>query len=58
VSQWVELVNSAIKKGMSEDEAAATIRCPGPYPKQPNTPMTAEQLNRAIVARLYHLYRK
>lgn len=55
VSRWVELVKSAIQKGQSEEEAAATIVCPDPHPKQPGTPMTPEQLNRAIISRLYQL---
>lgn len=56
VSRWTELVKSAIENGLSEEEAASRISQPDPYRKQPNTPMTEEQLNRAIVARLYHLY--
>lgn len=58
VRQWVEVVQSAIKEGLSEEEAAAKILCPDPYPKQPNTPMTASELNRVIIARLYQIYAK
>ncbi|HVN23997.1 MAG TPA: MBL fold metallo-hydrolase [Syntrophorhabdales bacterium] len=56
VEQWIEAVKSAIKKGWSVEEAGERISSPDPYPKQPNTPMTEPELNRAIVARLYHLY--
>jgi hypothetical protein len=38
------------------EEAINRISQPDPYPKQPNTPMTEDELNRAIIARLYHLY--
>jgi len=58
IRQWVEVVQSAIKQGLTEEEAAAKITCPDPHPKQANTPMTEAELNRAIVARLYHLYSK
>ena len=56
VQQWVEVVQTAIKQGLSEEEAAVRITQPDPYPKQPGTPMTEDELNRAIIARLYHLY--
>jgi cyclase len=55
VRQWVETVKSAIKQGLSVEEAEAKISSPDPYPKQPGTPMTEPELNRAIIARLYHL---
>lgn len=58
VHQWVSLVKSAIKKGLSEEEAMVQVSCPDPYPKQAGTPMTEELLNRATIARLYHLYAK
>jgi len=56
VEQWVEAVKSAIKKGWSIEEAGERIASPDPYPKQPGTPMTEPELNKAIVARLYQLY--
>jgi cyclase len=56
VEQWVEAVRSAIKQGWSVEEAGERIASPDPYPKQPGTPMTEPELNRAIVARLYQLY--
>ncbi|MBU2498428.1 MAG: MBL fold metallo-hydrolase [Proteobacteria bacterium] len=58
VEKWVDAVRSAIEKGLSEEEAVAKISPPDPHPKQPKTPMTEEQLNRAIISRLYHLYAK
>jgi cyclase len=56
VRQWIEEVQSAIKQGLSEEEAAAKIQCPDPHPKQPKTPMTPSELDRVIIARLYQLY--
>ena len=56
IRKWVEVVQSAIEKGLREDEAMTRISPPDPYPKQPDTPMTEEELNRAIIARLYHMY--
>ncbi len=56
VQQWVETVRSAIKQGWSVEEAKERIASPDPHPKQPGTPMTEAELNRAIVARLYQLY--
>jgi cyclase len=58
ISRWVEVVKSAIGNGLNEEEAAARISQPDPHPKQPNTPMTEDELNRAIIARLYHIYSK
>jgi cyclase len=55
VRRWVELVKSAIKQGLSVEEAQAKISSPDSYPKQPGTPKTESELNRAIIARLYHL---
>ena len=56
IRRWVEAVKSCIEKGWSLEEAMQRISQPDPYPKQPNTPMTEDELNRAIVARLYQLY--
>jgi cyclase len=58
IRQWVDLVKSAIQKGWSVDEATRRISQPDPYPKQPGTPMTEDELNRAIITRLYQLYSK
>jgi len=55
VRQWVELVKSAIKQGLSVEEAQAKISSPDSYPKQLGTPKTESELNREIIARLYHL---
>ena len=55
IRQWIEAVKSAIKQGLSVEEAQAKIACPDPYPKQPGTPMTEPELNKAIIARLYNL---
>ncbi|KPK21048.1 MAG: hypothetical protein AMK69_22700 [Nitrospira bacterium SG8_3] len=56
IQKWVEVVRSAIDQGLSEEEAMTKITAPDPYPKQPNTPMTEEELNRAIISRLYQIY--
>ncbi len=55
IRQWVEAVKSAIKQGLSLEEAQAKIISPDSYPKQPGTPRTEAELNKAIIARLYHL---
>lgn len=56
VRQWIELVKSAIRQGLSVDEAVAKIVSPDPYPKQPGTPMTEAELHKANVSRLYKVY--
>ena len=56
IRQWVEVVQSAINKGMSKEEAIAQISCPDPYPKQPNTPFSEPEVNGMIVARLFDIY--
>ncbi len=56
IEKWVAVVQSAIAQGLREEEAWAEISQPDPHPKQANTPMTAEELNRAIISRLYQLY--
>lgn len=56
IERWQEAVRSAIKQGLSVEEAAAKIASPDPHPKQQGTPMTEAELHRAIVTRLYQLY--
>lgn len=58
IEKWVDVVQSAIRQGLSQEEACAKVIQPDPHPKQPNTPMTPEELDRAIVARLYSIYCK
>ncbi len=58
IRQWMDSVKSAIENGWSVEEATRRIAQPDPYPKQPGTPMTEDELNRAIITRLYHLYSK
>ena len=55
IRKWVEAVRSAIKQGLSVEEAQAKISSPDSYPKQLGTPMTEPELNRAIIDRLYRL---
>jgi cyclase len=56
IRQWMDSVKSAVENGWSAEEAARRIAQPDPYPKQQGTPMTEDELNRAIITRLYHLY--
>ena len=45
IQKWVDVVQSAIKQGLSEEEAVARISIPDPYPKQPGTPFTEPEVN-------------
>ncbi len=56
IRQWVEVVKSAIDRGLDEEEAVAGISCPDPYPADPKKPYSAEYLNKLIITRLYQLY--
>jgi glyoxylase-like metal-dependent hydrolase (beta-lactamase superfamily II) len=56
VQGWVERVQSAIKQGLTVEEAASKITTPDPYPKQAGTPFTHAEVNKATVTRLYSLY--
>ena len=57
IRQWVEVVKSAIKQGLSEDEAVAKVSSPDPYPLQPGISyLNTSELNKRIIARLYRLY--
>lgn len=55
VQAWVDLVQSAIKKGWSKEEALARIASSDPYPKLAGTPGTAADLNRDTINHLYAL---
>jgi cyclase len=56
IRKWEELVRSAIKQGLSADQAESKIASPDPHPKQQGTPMTEAELHKAIITRLYSLY--
>ncbi|MFC1868121.1 MBL fold metallo-hydrolase [Thermodesulfobacteriota bacterium] len=56
VDAWAASVQSAVDKGLSLEEAYEEIPNPDPHPKQAETPMTVEGLNRAIINRLYSVY--
>lgn len=56
IQGWIDVVKSAIKKGLELEEAYVDIAIPDPYPKQPNTPFTDEELNKMIISRLYSIY--
>ena len=58
IQGWIDAVKSVIEKGLNQEEAFAEISIPDPHPKQTDTPMTEEELNKAIIARLYSIYSK
>ena len=58
IKSWIGVVQKAIGNGLLLEEAKKTIVSPDPYPKQANTPSTVEDLNDAIITRLYSLYSK
>lgn len=55
IERWVEVVRTAIRQGLSEENALATIRCPDPYPIAKPGPMSEAELDRKIIARLYRV---
>jgi cyclase len=56
VQGWIDEVKSAIKRGLDKEQAFTGITIPDPHPKQPNTPFTAEELDKMIIERLYSIY--
>jgi cyclase len=56
VQKWVQVVQDAIKKGLTEEEAIASITCPDPYQKQASIPVSEAEINRRSISRLYKLY--
>ena len=58
VQGWIDLVKSAIKRGLTQEQLWDEFKCPDPYPKQPGTPLTEEGLDKANIARLYSIYSK
>lgn len=56
VQGWIDAVKSAIEKGLGPEQAFAEITVPDPHPKQPKTPFTVEELDKAIIGRLYSIY--
>ncbi|MFH1650579.1 MAG: MBL fold metallo-hydrolase [Chloroflexota bacterium] len=55
IRRWVDAVRAAKQKGMGPEEAVNTISCPDPYPMIPGAPMTAADLDKAIIHRLYRV---
>lgn len=55
IRSWVQVVKTAIKRGLSAEEAAAKIRCPDPYKLPEQMPWSERELNRQIVNQLYHV---
>jgi cyclase len=53
IREWLEATKSMVARGLTIEEAQMTIKVPDPYPKQEGTPMTATELDNAIVRRLY-----
>ncbi len=58
VKNWVQVVKSAIEKGLSEEEALATLKSPDPYSVQAGTGFTDEYLRTTAIKRFYKLYSK
>lgn len=57
IQEWVERVKIAIHQGLGEAEAIAKISCPDPYLIAKPGPITEDELNKAIIARLYKVLR-
>lgn len=57
IQGWIDVVKSAIERGLSLEEACDKVSVPDPYPKQLNTPYTEEELNKKIISRLYSFYK-
>ncbi len=55
IKSWVETIESAIKKGLTKDEAVASLSCPDPYPLPPYGPMSEADLNKVMIAHLYEV---
>jgi cyclase len=55
IKKWIEVVESAIIQGLSKEEASTQIVCPDPYPIVGLSSMSETDLNKAIIARLYHV---
>lgn len=58
VQGWVQAVQSAIKRGLTKEEAESQIISPDPYPVQSGVARSAEALNKMGIDRLYQLYHK
>ncbi len=56
IEKWAEAVQSAVKQGLSEDEAVARVSVPDPYPPQAGVPLSESEINRLSIVRLYKLY--
>lgn len=56
VRQWIEVVKTAIAQKWSKEESIAKISIPDPYPKDPRTYGTEQELNRDIISHLYDMY--
>lgn len=55
IEGWIDVVKTAIKQGLSPEEAESAISCPDPYSLPKSGPMTEPELDRAIIARLYQI---
>ena len=58
IKQWIEVVESAIKRGLTKEEAVKQIVCPDPYPTLGLSPVSEAQLNKLIVNRIYDVLTK
>lgn len=55
VQAWIEVVKSAIKQGLSMEEAIAKIRCPDPYPMPKGREARAPEVDKMNITRLYEV---
>ena len=52
IRKWVDSIKTAIRQGLTVEEATATISCPDPH-RMFTQHITEPDLNKAIIARLY-----
>ncbi len=58
VKGWTEAVQSAIARGLNQDQALAAVGNPDPFPLPKGREGMAPMVNKMIVAHLYQLYQK
>lgn len=56
IQQWIDVIKSAVAQGWTREEAIAKIKIPDPYPKDPRTFGTEQDLNRDIISHLFDIY--
>jgi cyclase len=58
IQEWVDAVTDAINRGLSLEEAQATIDFTKRYPAEPGLPFTVQDSQRRNIARLYEVLKK